>query len=93
MNPERYCVCCRVNSSSEGSPSWCGSAGMVLGQHGNSFEACRVAYGRNSGRERSIEHIDTCIYALPSSNVGMGSGKLELPYRVPKLELGNQQAI
>jgi hypothetical protein len=30
------------------------------------------------------------MYALPSSNVRMRSGKLELPDRVPKPELGNQ---
>jgi hypothetical protein len=59
---------------------------MIFGEHGNRFEARRVIDGRG---------VLGCpywllIYALPSSNVGMSSGKLELPDRVPKPELGNQ---
>jgi len=63
---------------------------MILGEHGNGFEAWRVIEGWNSGKGSSVDPIWRLIYALPSSNVRMSSGKLELPDRVPKPELGNQ---
>ncbi len=43
---------------------------MILGEHGNGFEAWQVSEGQTSSRWRSVDYTDLLIYAFPRSKVG-----------------------
>ncbi|MDQ3583708.1 MAG: hypothetical protein M3495_19835 [Pseudomonadota bacterium] len=59
---------------------------MILVEHGKRFEAWRVIEGRNSGKT-------ILAVSLYVSKFQRGDGKLELPYRVPKPELGTSKGF
>ena len=58
-----------LDVAASGLPSRSGSAGTILGEHGNGFEAWRVIEGRNSGREcarLTLLAVDLCAFQVPT---------------------------
>ena len=62
---------------------------MILGEHGKAFEHGGLSKGgiQTWGARLTLLAVDLCASKFQR---GMSSGKLELPDRVPKPELGNQ---